>query len=30
MGVNPFDEEDYKDSGCCPRIIPNSDEWAVN
>jgi DNA repair exonuclease SbcCD ATPase subunit len=26
MGVNPFDEEDYKDSGCCPRIIPNSDE----
>ena len=23
MGVNPFDEEDYKDSGCCPRIIPN-------
>lgn len=26
MGVNPFDDEDYKDSGCCPRIIPNSDE----
>jgi chromosome segregation ATPase len=26
MGVNPFDEEDYKDSGCCPRIVPNLDE----
>lgn len=30
MGVNPFDSEDYKDSGCCPRVIPNLDEQAVN
>jgi len=26
MGVNPFDDNDYQDSGCCPRIVPNLDD----
>ena len=26
MGVDPFGQEEYPESGCCPRIIPNLDE----
>lgn len=26
MGVNPLSDDDYSDSGCCPRVIPNLDD----